>query len=79
MLELFLSEGELLKGKSKAASHLSCDLCADRCDCGPCDLTPIEKRLMVNSVEFNDHCLSDTESIKRFSIDSNHMSLRYFV
>lgn len=71
MLEPFLSEGELLQEKRKPRSHSCCDLCADQCDCGACDLTPIEKLFMVNPVEFSDHSSSDTESYSYEEIDNN--------
>lgn len=71
MLEPFLSEGELIKEKSRTISHSCCDLCADRCDCGTCDLTPIEKLFMVDTVEFSDLSSSDTEPYNYDEIDDN--------
>lgn len=71
MLEPFLSEGQLLKEKNKTIPHLSCDLCADKCESRARDLTPTEKRFMVNPVEFSDHSSSDTESYTYDEVDDN--------
>ncbi|XP_061190292.1 probable ATP-dependent DNA helicase RecS [Saccostrea echinata] len=64
MLAPFLSEGELSEQKEKTRSHSCCDLCADKCDCGSCDLTPLEKLFNVDIEElsdFSDQNSSDTE------------------
>ncbi|XP_061166242.1 ATP-dependent helicase wrn-1-like isoform X2 [Saccostrea echinata] len=64
MLAPFLSEGELSEQKKKTRSHSCCDLCADKCDCGSCDLNPLEKLFNVDIEElsdFSDQNSSDTE------------------
>ena len=74
MLTPFLTQSELEQEKKKTRSHTCCDLCADRCDCGSCDLFQVEKLFNVHTVDildFSDDSSSDTESYSYDEFDEN--------